>query len=332
MTDKFLIFSDIQFYNNPSKSYILPNGRSSWLQTQLDVAEQIFKIAKERDINLIIHNGDMFEEKTRINVGLYNAVWQFFMDKASEGFVLYLNTGNHDMLSNSESSLKPFSSVGSVITKPFDTELSNTVIRIIPYGQIENNLKLPSSGKINVLCTHEDIAGLKLGPNDYESGSPIKYQILGDWDIVFNGHIHKPQELKNIVNIGSPVINDWGEFEDEKRVIIYEEGKWESIPIDGPKFIQLDRLTDKLKKKLETNTKDFFRIDVDSSELKDPIFDKFNIFPRVVKTSKRTIRLKNTDSIEEEIKTYVDNDENTQLNKNRLKQKGLELYNNIKEK
>jgi hypothetical protein len=85
-------------------------------------------------------------------------------------------------------------------------------------------------------------------------------------------------------------------------------------------------LTDKLKKKLVTNTVDFFRIDISSEQLSDPIFNQYNIFPRVVKVKEREIRLRDTTSIPEEIETYVDIID-TKLDKKKILKVGMDIYN-----
>ena len=327
---KALIFSDIQFYNNPSKSIVLANGRYSWFDQQMQTAEKIFKIAGDRSISKIIHNGDLFEEKTRINVGLYNDVWKFFAEKAKEGFKIILNTGNHDMLSTQESSLTPFSEICTVITEPTGMAFDKVYFRFLPYGQTSNNLKLPTGNEFHILFTHETISGLTLGPCDYELATPFKQQLFGDWDIVFNGHIHKPQNHKNIINIGSPVIQSFGEMGEKKRIIILEDDKPESVELDGPEFIELSRLTEKLKKKIAKDSYNFYRIDISSDQLKDPIFDKHNVFSKVVKTKTREIRLKKTNGIKDEIGKYVKTSK-TELDKDKLIKLGYGFHQKVKE-
>lgn len=324
-----IIFSDMHFYNNPSKSYMTETGEYSWLLNQLILCNSIFEKAKEMDVSWVIHNGDLFHEKTRINIALYNTVWEFFKNKAGEGFHIVLNTGNHDLLTYNDSALKPFSEMCEVISKPTIRKFGNTNFKFVPYGQEADALELPKEkGMFNILFTHTDIAGLKYGPTDYESGAPLKYQLLSDWDIVFNGHIHKPQELNNIVSIGSPMIQDWGEANEEKRMIVLDNHSWEGYKLCGPEFITLDRLTDKLKAKIATNPVDFFRIDVSSEQLTDPIFQQYNVFPRVTETKKREIRLRETETVEEEVRKYVEITE-TKLDKKKLLQIGLELCNGI---
>lgn len=324
-----IIFSDMHFYNNPSKSYITSSGKYSWFESQLRTVDKIFEIARERSVDYVIHNGDLFHEKTRVNIGLYNEVWKFFREKRDEGFHIILNTGNHDLLTYNESCLKPFSDICDVISVPTMIRQGDYNLKFIPYGMEEGELGVSQEqGMTNILFLHADIAGLKYGPMDYESGAPLKYQLLKDWDIVFNGHIHKPQELKNIVVIGSPMVQDWGEADEQKRIIHFENHVSHTINLAGPKFTHLDRLTDKLKAKIAKNHVDFFRIEVSSDQLSDPIFNQYNVFPKVTRAKKREIRLKEAESLDSEIETYVDITD-TKLDKKKLKMLGKEIANDI---
>ena len=46
---ELIILSDLQFYNNPKKSYITEDGMYSWFKHQLSVAEKIFDYIKNWD-------------------------------------------------------------------------------------------------------------------------------------------------------------------------------------------------------------------------------------------------------------------------------------------
>ena len=43
-----------------------------------------------------------------------------------------------------------------------------------------------------------------------EQDCPISIESVKEYDVVFNGHIHHPQIINNIINIGSTMIDDWG--------------------------------------------------------------------------------------------------------------------------
>ena len=225
-----------------------------------------------------------------------------------------------------DSSLRPFSAVATVVTEPSLHQIGNGMLKIIPYGMTGDNLSLPKElfSKNNILVTHEDIAGLKLGPLDYKSGSPLKKEIFGDWTYVLNGHIHKPQTVGNIINVGSCMQQDFSEIDEEKRFVHYKDGDIISIPLDHPKFFSFDGLNDKLKKMIEIDDRNFYRIDIDSKLLSDSIFKKFNVFPNLVKSEKREIRLKEKLTDEEELEEYIKLF-NKELDKEKLLKVGKEL-------
>jgi len=324
MNREMIIFSDAHFSKNPQKSYIRSDGMSSWLYNQIKIVDSIFDYAKSANVKTIIHNGDLFEDKNRIPQDLYNTVWELFK-KYSDDFNIFFNTGNHDMFRMGGSSLKPFSDIVIVVSDVFSSDLDGFYIRMIPYGRITAEcLKLPGTDKTKILLIHENVSGLEMGPLDYSSGTPLKPHIFGDWNFVVNGHIHKPQKLMNIINIGSVISNDWGEAGEEKRILHYKDGTMLSVPIVTPQFYLLDRLTDKLKRKIEDDNENFYRIDISPEQVKDTIFQKWNVFHNIIKSERREIRLKEAISVSDEVEIYVELSD-TKLDKLKLIEIGKEL-------
>lgn len=326
---EFIIFSDIHFYQNANKSKILNNGSYSWFQQQLDIVEyDIFGYARENHIDTVFFGGDLFEDKNRISQNIYNDVWDLF-ERLSKEFRIILNIGNHDIYNiKFESSLKPFSSIVEVISYPKDFEIGNSFIRIIPFGLVNgDSLKLPSKKYDKLmLLTHEDISGLKWSSYNkaFLNSAPLKREIFGDWDIVFNGHIHYPQDLKNIVNIGSCMRHDFGEADDKKRFIHYKDGNIKSIEIMCPNFYTFDGLNDKIKRVILEDDFNFYKINADSSVLCDEIFQKFNVFVGIVRNEEREVRLQDVEDDNAIIHKYIDLSE-TSLNKDKLFNVGKEL-------
>jgi DNA repair exonuclease SbcCD nuclease subunit len=301
---------------------------NSWLYEQTKIIEQIFEYAKENDVRNIIFGGDLFEEKNRIPVTLYNYVWELF-NMHSFIYNIYFNTGNHDIVTlNRTSSLRPFSKIVDVISSPTNIIIEDSLIRIIPYGMTEDNLSIPKFlipiPKQNILILHEDIDGLIYGGSDNLSTSKIAAEYLQEWDFVFNGHIHKPQQYKNIVNVGSPMLQDWGEVGEEKRFIHFVNGEVKSIKLSHPNFITIEELTDTWKEIIEKDTRNFYRIDIFSEELNNPIFKQYNVFPNVIKSKKREVRIIESEDPTEELKSYIDILD-TDLDKNELLKLGSSI-------
>lgn len=301
---EFIIFSDMHYSLGASKSYIRSDGIYSWLYEQIQVTHQIFNYARENGIELVIHNGDFFEDKNRINVGLYNLVWSLYKELSKE-FEIIFNMGNHDISTFTDSSLKPFSDIAMVVSDRYDGIYERDHLRILAYSHAYQNLTKPEDIR-SILVTHEEISGLKLGPTDYESGAELKQELFGDWDIVFNGHIHKPQTLKNIINIGSTMHRDWGEAGEEKRFIHYKDGEVKSIPIDCFKFIIIPEFTDEIRELVWNDDRNFYRIDISANEVKDEVFSKYNVSYNIIKTEKREVRMPKTKTIDDELKRYIE--------------------------
>jgi len=329
MNSEFIIFSDMHYYKNTQRSIPDIKYLSSWIKSQIEITEQIFSYARDNSIETVIYNGDLFEEKNRIDQSLYNLVWATYKDYYNQGFRIIFNSGNHDILTFSrQSSLKPFSQIVDVIQSPA-TFYNDTEFRFIPHDMLNGNLEIDKHYSFHVLFTHADIADLNYGSIGVKSLSMIKPDIFKDWSVVFNGHVHRPQTHKNIVNIGSPMIQDFGEEGEEKRFIHYKDKTWKSIVLNCPKFITLPGLSPKIKKVIDKNDRDFFRVNISVEELIDPIFKKYNVVPHIIKSKKREVRLVDSDSDTDDIKNYLEIVDCIHFDKERLEVIGKELINEI---
>jgi len=303
---QFIAFSDIHFDKNHNKSTVSVGGYTTWMENQEDIIDQIVDYAKEHKVENIFFGGDLFEKKNYLPQDLYNFVWDIFAEHAVYGnLIFHLNTGNHDYHSKVSSSLKPFSKIVNVYNKPEDVFLHDGVVRMLPHGMVDKNLGIPPRIDETVVFTHEDIADLVYGPTDYKSGSRYKPEIFGDWSYVFNGHIHTPQRLKNIVNMGSCMRQNFSETED-KFFYHYKDGLVKPISIKCPEFVTLSGFSEKIRTVMEKDTYNFYRIDIASEELIDPIFKQFNIFPNIVKFSNKKKRIETDMSEEEELIKYME--------------------------
>jgi predicted phosphodiesterase len=289
---RYIVYSDAQYYNNPSKSFITDRGISSWLQTQLDITKSILNFAIEKDIDLVIHNGDLFEEKSRINVQLYNRVWDLYNEYSKKLHIVF-NTGNHDLHSiTGESSLQPFSDRIWIIGKPTEIEAN---MWMYPYGYRD----FPTVSKKDITLLIHDEIDFFCG---YDSGNSIPLTNLTDYKLVFSGHIHNQGQCQNVYSIGSIMINDFGEDRLGRRFLYVKDDEVESIPISCPGFYDLESLDDIDK----INDKDFFRIAVSKSQMGHEIFKSYNIFPLVSKTEERKIRISSNLNEEDRVKIYIE--------------------------
>jgi DNA repair exonuclease SbcCD nuclease subunit len=259
---RIIIESDAQF--NPWKEFskILPNGRNSRLEDQLNAQSEIFKYSVDVGANILVHNGDLFDALTeKIDKTTFLAVYNLFVDFSEKGVIVVLNVGNHDWITRAEENhiIEPFREIKNVLVvdKPHIEIIDDVCLSFVPSTRTDFQKKVQEVlytkvGFKKYLFTHQDVTGAKSGPRDM----PLKFKYAADdfcpnyFDLVFNGHFHKPQWLKsNFIIIGSPIQKDFGERADAK-------GFW---------FLDTDEAP-KNPKFIETNAPRFFKIEISKEE------------------------------------------------------------------
>lgn len=316
--NSFVVLSDPHFYRNVRRASS-KNSLSSWLDIQFDIVGGIFDFAIDKNADFVIINGDIFEEKTKINTIVYNSVWDFFRSYKYKIDII-INTGNHDLFAyNRDSSLKPFSDIATIITKPLP--FGNFLF--IPYGYRKEDYY--DTEDLKFLFTHADICRWETGIT-YDN---FDIDFLNKFEYVFNGHIHCPDEFNNIINIGSIMRQDFNEAGKQKRFLYFDGNTMRSINIKCPEFITIDNLEDTTRKKIEEDDFNYYRISVDNSLLNDPIFNKHNVSLYKIKTKRREVRIEQGITEEEELKEYIQLKAlNSRLNHKLLLKVGRNLVKN----
>lgn len=306
---KIVVFSDSHF----RKTLRVGDDSIDWLKYQLNCLDQVFGYCIEKDVDHIVFNGDLFEVKSVVDVVLFNKVWEKFYDFKLKDRLIF-NTGNHDIATVSgESILKPFGSLITVVE--YGTSYSFKVeeqwtIRIVPFGSFskEHSIKPTEHG---ILILHEEIEGLTLGCTNYKLKNVIPLNMLKGWDIVVDGHIHKPQRVENVYVVGSMLQQDFGEAGEDKYFLVLDINKngcvVDPIPIKGPRFYKLKGLDDPRFTCIDDALpNEFFRIDVSPEEASHPVFNKPNVYFNVVETERRKTRVEDENISDEElVELYV---------------------------
>lgn len=251
---KLLIFSDIQFHNWREFSRILPNGRNSRFQNQLDALHEVLDAAVRYECDMMVHDGDLFESRAdSIDKQVFLTVFEEFKNFSKEGIPVVLNVGNHDMIDRTETShiLQPFKEISNVIVvdKPKSEIVSDCRFAFIPYTRYDFKdkvLKLSSGSGNSYLFTHQGVGGAKTGPRDINIKEEFHVEDFKwrNFTAVFNGHYHKAQKLTpSFYIIGSTIQKDFGERGEWKgyRLLDTNTGVVNSIEIESsPRFFKYD--------------------------------------------------------------------------------------------
>lgn len=237
-------------------------GNNIRLMDVLAVQEQIFEYALANDnITEVWFLGDLIDPKVKVPVVVLSETKKRFtnfknrLQVANRTIKLKYMTGNHDQyLKNNENhSVNILLGDVDVIDQPqthFYDE--NTLIHWMPFIRdtetilttIRSLQCMPE--KRNILLIHQTITGCVTGPINYLlEDSGLSSEELTSFDLVFSGHIHKPQELDNnrIIYVGSPLQIDWGEHKEKgKGFILFnpEDLSWQRMSCQSPEYYSVD--------------------------------------------------------------------------------------------
>ena len=353
---KIVLYSDIQFHPWREFSKVLSNGRNSRFEDQLNVQDEIFEYAISSNADVLIHNGDLFEALTeKIDKATFLEVFSRFVEFSKNGIVVLLLVGNHDWLDRTETShiLEPFKEIENlfVVDTPRIEVIEDVYLAFVPSTRTNFKEKVKSvlynssrllrpEGELKhkYLFTHQDVEGVKVGPRDMSL--KFKYTTQDfypqEFDLVFNGHFHKPQLiLDNFIIVGSSLQKDFGERNDDKGFWFLDTKEGPDAPLfvetSGPKFFKIN--VDKenyekngLKANLPPNftDKDFLWVITDA-----PIAESVSDRIRLDIQSEKEFRIRSDININmavsDQLKHYIKL-KNPNLDQEKLFQIGLEKY------
>ena len=234
---KYVVTADLHLsnYNNDKKIDGLPERLFSIMTT----LEQMANFATENNISRVIIAGDVYDTKNII----YSLAQNTFVNylRKWNDLQFFMIDGNHDVANktgNGESSLDVINSLQNVVVFHKSSIIDN--ILFVPwYHNMINDIKSEQHCKFLVAHLGVNEAQLSSGISVV---SDIKMSDLSKFETCWFGHYHKPQHIKNMYYVGSPIQLNAGERE-EKRFLVIDtfNGSTVSIPTVGyKKYIQLE--------------------------------------------------------------------------------------------
>lgn len=201
---KIFMYSDLHISKTSS---ILPNIDNSLYtyrqQMILDTGKYLAKLVKLEKPDLIINLGDTFDQHTVTSYDIKIAS-EFFSNFLQFNIPHYVLVGNHEMLNRNFNAVDLLNNISNITVisenQTIQIENENVKLAFLPYCDYNEILKFPEG---DFLFSHNDIQGSSIRGNVILPEG-IKLDVLKQqYKVVFNGHIHKPSTLGNIVNVGS---------------------------------------------------------------------------------------------------------------------------------
>lgn len=339
---KILFFTDLHLDNWSAFATTVEGGYNSRFMQQLNTLENILYYAQENKMR-IVFGGDLFNRRLLIPSDVMHKTYELLASYDQQP--IYFVVGNHDIYdwNSAHNSLAVLSEMDHVyvIDEPTSVYLSDNVhLSLVPHGAL-----LPTSsallrhkvqGYYEILVTHYGVNEARLGPKDFKMKDDLTVKQLKElnYDLILLGHIHKPQVLAdNITVMGSVMAHSFHETDEEKYYYVFDTESRNLMAFNSgaPQFITIDIKTKAQLKKLELDSRNYYRLNIQTSKITPK--DTANLAGRNIIISYASVstgvlgsvpKKKKVRTVEEEIHQYYDIVE-TELDRDKLKGKALEV-------
>lgn len=232
---KSLIFSDIHIHGH--------KDRTERLKDCLEVLEWVFKTAADRDCKYIFFLGDLFHERSKIDVMNYLHTFEVFIKHMLEDASdreMFLLVGNHDMYHKERwdvNSVKPLSAIPriTVVQNPTSMTLGGRKIDWLPHAEnpLESLNEFKKKGVGDILFGHMAVSGALTNTFygvrsdvivEYDNDMvQVDANLFDPWKMTMLGHYHGAQKISQKAEyVGSPLQLTFGEAFQEKHIIILD--------------------------------------------------------------------------------------------------------------
>ena len=200
-----------------------------WLKNQMDFFyKQYIPYLKENckkgDILFIL--GDWFDNRQLLDINVMNKSIDTIFD-LSDILPVYILTGNHDIYKKNDTdvnSLAAFRFIPNVTIyeKPVLITNGKNKILVIPWiGNSEKEELVAKANPADYIFAHADISGLH-----YDNGRQIlkgaRLRGIKGVKRLFSGHVHKRQEHKDAMYIGSPYSTKRSDIGNKKGFYVFD--------------------------------------------------------------------------------------------------------------
>lgn len=219
--NKIFLISDIHFGVRANST--------EWLDNQIEFFEKVYFPLLEEKVekgDILFVMGDWFDNRQLLDINIMNKSIGI-VHKLSTILPVYFITGNHDIYKKKDTdvnSLVAFKYIPNVkiFEKPVIITNGSNQILILPWiGDINREEEIINSHPCDYVFAHTDIAGFKYD-NGRNINKGIKPKVIKGIKRLFSGHIHKRQEYKNFIYIGSPYSTKRGDIGNKKGVYIFQ--------------------------------------------------------------------------------------------------------------
>lgn len=216
-------------------------GDPHFTNKNLDKAKALFDEIEQLNFETNIWLGDMFDTKEIIRGKSLNFVFDRLKNSNSKHIIL---VGNHDWFNREcrEHALEVLKQLPNVTIVDQSTTIDGMYFMPYMHDLDEFKKKLKYAKGEPVLFMHNEIKGFDYG-NGHIADCNLTSRSFSKFKRVIAGHFHKHQEKGNIMYLGSPFSQSFGESNQDKYLASYDSdtNKLELIKTDFPQHITIEQ-------------------------------------------------------------------------------------------
>jgi len=200
------------------------------------VLKEVYRLAKERGA-VIINGGDTFDTRGMIRTQCLDVLHKHYAKWAREGLEQIILVGNHDQ-EDRAGNIHPHRVFSypdwTVVDRPmWIAKYSMYFYPYMPKDNVVAALEFASKKKMDAIIHWGIMGAMRNDRNKDTDGVPVEW--LARFRNVFSGHYHYRNKIENVQYIGSPMQQNFGEMDQAKGVLLYDNKKMttEFIKING---------------------------------------------------------------------------------------------------
>lgn len=223
-----IFISDIHLGVKQNSEEWQENQRNYFYNFFIPQVKSIKKSLKPDEKLVCINLGDTFNDRKAIDIDVNNLAIDIFEDLSKEVEIYALN-GNHDLskrTNEGNTSLRSIKWIPNVtlITRPIVLNIDacgkEVKMIAIPYlgsNEKETEMLIKYSDKAQYALMHTELTKMKMDNGMTITAGANPEMFKGK---IFSGHIHRRQEMKNAIYVGSPYHLTRGDIGDQKGLYV----------------------------------------------------------------------------------------------------------------
>lgn len=260
--------------------------------------------------------GDLYDNRTSINIKVFNAVIKLFED-LSKIIEIHMLIGNHDQYNMSDAEINSVSTIRNInnvfiYDEPTIRNFGGKEILLMPWIHGKNDEKsiLERYSGSDVLLCHSDLNGCRtqLYPTRPHNRNILDIEDFKGFNKVYSGHIHINQTINNFTFVGCPYHLDRNDINNEKGIWVYNTKNNKDVFIENdysPQFkkIKIESENDLINLNESIMTNNYVDLIINKSIILNDEKIKLKIEKAINKYSPNDVQW--NDDIVKDKKTYI---------------------------